>query len=293
MQDIIDFLNKGWVGSTIGAIGIVIGAVISIGFYFKSQKKPKPTIDFESVRLIGSTHAALPNLITVFFKGQPIPRLTSTVVRFWNGGDATLDGSAVVKGDPLRLQLTNDGDFLSAEIVKATRQVNGVSVEIVSAEKSEIHLCFDFLDPGDGVVVECLHTDAARDPAVCGVIKGLPHGLSITSSQKRLIDGRANQIVRMVVPPTMAYFSLALGAALMFVSLLPGSLREGFRGFLDALKGPTGDGPMSRIFAFGFGLTYLLMGLYIAWLRRRRYPKALQYARSEQTTKLDPMQKSH
>ena len=37
-------------------------------------------------------------------------------------------------------------------------------------------IAFDYLDPGDGAVIEVLHTDSKRFPEISGTIKGVPKG---------------------------------------------------------------------------------------------------------------------
>jgi hypothetical protein len=59
-------------------------------------------------------------------------------------------------------------------LAKVTRP----QIKFVAAVKQAniLQIQFDFLDPGDGAVIELLHTSASRWPSAAGTIRGIPQG---------------------------------------------------------------------------------------------------------------------
>src|SRR5690348_2601740 len=109
MDQVMQYLGLGWVGSLLGIAGIVL----SVWFYIKSIRRAVPTAAIESIRLVGDARSALPEAVTVLYHDRPVPRVTRSTVRFWNAGNLTLDGSSVATLDPIRLEVEPEAEFLS------------------------------------------------------------------------------------------------------------------------------------------------------------------------------------
>jgi hypothetical protein len=103
-----------------------------------------------------------------------VSALVKSYVLFWNRGSQTLDGSNLVAADPLRLTLEDGGEILRARVVRRTRDVN--QFESVISDDG-VRLTFDFLDEGDGAVIEVLHTNRGKSLWVEGTIKGVRGGV--------------------------------------------------------------------------------------------------------------------
>lgn len=82
----LDLLAPGWVGSIIGLLGIAAAFVT----YILTRQRSRVAYRYAGERLLGLTSDGLPADITVQYRGQSIPRLTRTLVVFWNGGEKTI-----------------------------------------------------------------------------------------------------------------------------------------------------------------------------------------------------------
>ncbi|MBT2789183.1 hypothetical protein [Paraburkholderia strydomiana] len=173
LKSALDLLAPGWVGSIIGILGVV-AAVIT---YFLTRQRSRFAYRTSGERLLGLTTEGLPPDITVQYRGQEIPRLTRTLVVFWNDGEKSVSGEDVVGSDPLRLRFADDARVLAATVLKQARNVCQVQARHNLAEPTDVEITFAFLDKNDGAVVEVLHTGKEREAAFLGTIKGLPKGL--------------------------------------------------------------------------------------------------------------------
>lgn len=240
------FVNQGWVGAVIGLIGILAAVVM----FRLSRRQALAAFQIRSLRLLGHEPEKLPQDVEVRFQGKRVPRLTKSFIVFWNAGQATITGQDVVASDPLRVLCEEDAEVLSATSARVTRPVINFQAHPSTHGANVTLLTFDFLDPGDGAVVEVLHTGSAR-ASIAGTIKGIPAG--------------------------PIYFGPLLGghAMLRFPSWLTAPRLA--RAVLVAGLGVTLLGAVTSIWpVLGIGLLYAAQGGLMWWLVRRRYPAALR-----------------
>lgn len=161
--------------TSLAVLGIIGGGIISFYFYRRSLQRDETSFACEYIRLIWSRIPAFSN-ITLSYSGEPIHDPRRVLFYFWNSGNTTIDGSRIAAADPLRLE-AGDVRINNAAIVSSTRKVNCSSVE--KNDNGDIKLLFDFLDPGDGFVVEVLYDVVEKEkrkntcPDLVGTIKGI------------------------------------------------------------------------------------------------------------------------
>ena len=151
------------------------GLALALLLYRRSRISGIIAFQSHNVSMIGGDNAVFPDETAVQYRGTPIPRLTSSTVWIWNAGKKTVKGADIVAHDPLRLRF--GGEVLDVRIRKVSRKVLRITAD-TSGEIGETARCeFEFLDPGDGGVLEVLHTGSAEAPECTGTIIGLPEGL--------------------------------------------------------------------------------------------------------------------
>jgi hypothetical protein len=266
-MDFFETMSLGWVQAIIGLGGILIGTFVTILIYKISRVGPRPVYQSRALRLIGRKEQELPKDVKVFFRDKRVKRLTKTHVILWNSGRAHIDGKNIVSIDPPRLEFDKDAEILSAQVVKRTRETNKFTVNINPDAPNELFCNFDYLEAGDGVTVEILHTGAQNYPEVLGSIRGIPKGLEDWG---------------IVFPPpkprmtnsTVIFLKIysIIGLALGLLSTAAGLLAP----VIDKLLTSKTETPI------GARLTFIIFGLIIAifcslYLRvtRRRFPKSL------------------
>ncbi|WP_347170101.1 hypothetical protein AAHI06_02535 [Pseudomonas salmasensis] len=250
-------LDKSWLGTLLGIAGIVFAALT----YLWTRRRTSLAYVHLGEHLLGSASDALPSEIVVQYNGISIPRLTKSLLIFWNNGENTVNGEDIIVKDPLRFHVGADGRILSVLILKASRAVNDFSVRPPpEGDIHEMDFTFNFLDANDGVVVEILHTSTDRKPSIKGTLKGLPQGFR-----------NLGQFTR---PKPQKNKSGKLSSLLW--SMFPIVMAVG--GFLVAIYAPLPSFLSSQdsgYFLYAFLGTFVGMWLNERFWRRRKYPKSL------------------
>ncbi|MNR79916.1 hypothetical protein D3C72_106270 [compost metagenome] len=269
MKPILEVLNPGWVGSILGIVGILIGVCL----YFVGRKVAKPRVDIQTTMLVGSDASLLPDEVGITYQGKSVPRLSRSIIRFWNSGSDVLDGSAIAAADPIRIVIPNGTAFLSVRLSKVLRLSNQIAL---SVEKSVIVITFDYLNPNDGFIVETLHT-SENAPLCVGELKGFKSGVfktgNVLKHRKYPLFKEALKRSAKVIPiitmglglvaviiATLSYFDLV-----PFLKILLESPRDPVR-----LSGESGNAAL-----FFIGGLYLVLGYLGHITARTRYPKEL------------------
>lgn len=271
MMDFVrTLLSQGWVGTVVGLAGIVLAII----FYLRSKRKAKLAFQHDHVMLVGGRGAAFPDEVEIRFSGTIVPRITASSIVIWNCGDRTINGSDVVAGDPLRLELPDAGRVLKHEILRQTRSVNGWRVD--QPAPNLLSLAFEFLDPGDGISVEVIHSEASSKLDCKGTIKGMPAGMrnygrALWSVYRR----RPSAPFPLNRPPR---FVFAIGVVLGFAMMLYGLLRPSFDQWFPATFGADDPIDLQKLrWAWVIsGLLYAALPGFMLWSRRRRYPAVLE-----------------
>jgi hypothetical protein len=259
MEALKAFFSQGW---GVALVGILAGLLISLYFYRASRIGPRPSYQLKALRLIAKDEGALPEEVEILFKGMSVPRLTKTHVIFWNSGKAMIDGKEIVVDDPLRLEFSKEAQVLRARIAKPTNKTNKFEIKINDKSPNEVFCSFDYLNVGDGAVIELLHTGEERYPRVQGTIRGVPKG--ILNWGRFRTSGKGLRI--------MMFAMLIIGVAI----ILAGFFVPDFR------KSSTSPQPLPMWATVIVGLPYIAFPLFTLWTNRRRFPKSLAIEDIEQ-----------
>jgi hypothetical protein len=255
------------VSTSIGVIGILFG----ITFYLRSRQRARLAYQLDEVTLTGGRNPAFPRTVEIHFNGTPVPRITVSRVVVWNCGEKTISGSDVVDDDPLRICLPEGAVLLEHLVRQRTRDVNRWHAEPTGGSANRILLKFGFLDPGDGVVIEAVHSGRRGVLSVAGTVRGMPKGLRNYGSTSWDNTGRNPFVSYRIV--------FAVGVVLGFLMMLVGIVRPQLAVLLPQLFGPKQPDPShyERInwVLVAAGFVYGIMALMMLWIRRRRYPSTL------------------
>jgi hypothetical protein len=171
MNGLREALNQNWLSTTVGLIGLIVG---SIGIFLAFSFRPRPRLaaQVNSLELVGVDDAVLPNEIEFLYRGKKVPKVTLSRIAIWNIGNTTLRGDQIVESDPLRVVMAEGSNLLEVGILNRTREVNGFSTFPRSDRLNEFVCTYDYLDPGDGALIQVIHTGTA-DVEFAGTIRGI------------------------------------------------------------------------------------------------------------------------
>ena len=181
MDAFFNFLNQGWVGIAIGLVVAIITTALSVHFYRRSRQGAQLAYHHWTGRVLGGRGHKLPEAVRITFRDEVIENLCRSLVMIWNNSDKTVYGKNIVETDLLRINMGEKTKVLDTRIIKVTRPVNNCQVDlhvIMSDDVmwSEPVIKFDYLDSGDGLVVELFHTDTGEAPKLIGSIREMPRG---------------------------------------------------------------------------------------------------------------------
>ena len=256
------FLDNGWVGSSIGVVGVVVALII----YVSSVTTPRIVYQRWGIRLIGGDDKVLPAQVEIRVGDRVVDRLSKTCLVVWNSGRSLIRGSDVVEEDPLTCVFSDGSEVLECRVLKSTRKTNKFSAQRSPTAVNKLDISFDYLDPGDGAVIEILHTDSERFPEVKGTIRGIPRGITFWGdSPSSMRNG-----------PPIGPSSRVLGALVGVGFLLSLTLAAvGLFAPDVVLNQQLLQSSFVRVFFLVLGLLYIVPVVFLILAVRRRYPRQL------------------
>jgi hypothetical protein len=157
--------------------GSVLALVAILAAYFFGRRgKQRPDLRFVmdfDLLLDLRDHA-----LRLRFEDSSISQVSRTFLALWNRRGDTIRHRDVVSGDPVRLQLEDGDTPLQARVVFRSRPQIALAPRIIG---NAVAVDFDFLDSGDGGVIEVLHRGVGC-PRMLGTVRG--------SQLKGRMDGR-------------------------------------------------------------------------------------------------------
>ncbi len=156
--------------------GIVVGILTGYYFYLKAKERIDPQYILRYGPFAGNSSGAMKN-ISVLFKGVEIGNLNRCIVAIWNRGNRVIMKDAIAKNDEIKVHLPEGAIALGAGVAWSRRPAINLSTQI-SENKSTTVIDFDFLDQGDGGIIEILYQDKSKiSPTLTGSIIGAPRGI--------------------------------------------------------------------------------------------------------------------
>ena len=154
----------------------IISLIIALFSYYMPRKRQKLRYQTASIQYFDEEDYTLPSEVEMSLRGERVTRLAKAMLIVWNGGTDVLRGEDIVKQTPLTIKLEGTGRILSHSIVGVTSQGNRVIAKMRTDSQSEILLTYDYLNPGDGAVVQVMHDSKQHDLFLVGASKGLSGG---------------------------------------------------------------------------------------------------------------------
>jgi hypothetical protein len=167
-------MTRGWDQMGFGEwLGVAIFFVgIPVAWWLGRKNRQRPTVRYgiDEQELVRADDALSRGGLEIRFRERRVERLCRSYFAFWLQSGDPVSGSALPKTDPLGVDLIDGDRVLSARVVAESRSQIGVSVTVDGAQRG-VNIAFEFLDVGDGFVVEVLH-EIHAPPHLRGSIPG-------------------------------------------------------------------------------------------------------------------------
>jgi hypothetical protein len=152
-------------------IGVVL-TIISLILFLASMRTKETTCAVQGTNLIQDFTSRF-EALEITYAGKRIANFTATKVVFWNSGKGTIDGAKIVRKDPLKIRVKDGYKILDSDVLHPKEDDNPNQFKrIPSEDGTHVLIEFDYLEEGEGGVVQLLHTGKSSDDVeVCGRIK--------------------------------------------------------------------------------------------------------------------------
>jgi len=203
--------------------------VAAVIFYRKSRRDKIPCYSVRRQSIIENSASLLPGL-SVHFSDVVQQSITVAKVSFWNHGAETINSQDIAEAKPLVIIVNGGVEVLNGIVLKRTDGAN--QFRIGEPQKQEngttaIPITFDFLDRGDGALVQVVHNgDEETRVWVEGRIKGVIDQLRQISLAPNQDIHRKMGILQNSRSFMLLTFSvyLAMGLGLLFGGLVHASI---------------------------------------------------------------------
>lgn len=161
-------------GTFLGIIAAVAAVVaLPITFVIGRRARQRPDLryvtDFDV--LLRPSDRLFDKDLYMTLGDRKIDCISRTRIAFWNQRGDTVRGADTLEADPVRLEFADDDQPLQARIISTSREQIALTGSIDSKFDSCVIIGFDFLDAGDGGVIEVIH-QGVKKPTVLGTIRG-------------------------------------------------------------------------------------------------------------------------
>lgn len=135
-------------------LGTLGGALISLYFFRKGLTRKEISYSYDHDRLIWADRSFFGDIET-FYHGTKVHDPRRVLYYVWNSGNQIIEGNSISGRDPFRISGENV-TILVASLIKQSREAVFGQVNR-SGDGRYLEITFDFLEPGDGLVVEVLY----------------------------------------------------------------------------------------------------------------------------------------
>jgi hypothetical protein len=282
LASFLNYLNLTWVGVVITLITFIFAIILTVFLYFKGRQRKGLSYYISNDLLIDRANTEKPDQIEIYFSGTKVDKLYKTLIYIWNSGNQTIKKDELNTKDHLRVNI--ESEVLSIKIIKVTREVIDFNVNH-DQENTNYKVNFDYLDQGDGAVIEVLHSGSIDDLKLQGTVMGI-------SNIKNTESRTDNFFTKAVNESFILNSTLVSNAPLLFGTLV---LIVGF--IMAFVSCYLYINPETKIVTkisdangiFIGSIIYISFGLIVIFSNKRQYPKKLEIKerKNEKTKEID------
>lgn len=156
-----EFVSESW-----GFLGWVLSILLSLYLYSRTRRVRDLAYAVQTTTILWEASNRFP--LSVVYGGKETSALSISRVRIWNSGTQTIDTNHIAL--PLSLSLAEGSSIVDATIESEDNPANQWSISGIG--DNQLTLPFEFVDPGEGVIITVAHCGKNRSVALGGAIKG-------------------------------------------------------------------------------------------------------------------------
>jgi hypothetical protein len=202
-------LNSPWFSVPFAIVILLVGIAMTkrYGLY------KKLTYQVRSFGLVFGGVNKLPGMeLRYHGHGPSVENLTVSRIAIWNAGTGDVKKGDIMGSGILRIDVERKYVILAAEVVQQKNADNNFEVSTAQDLKAA-NICFDFVRPGEGVVLQIVHTGAgSKDLAVDGTLADV----RISRSRAKAVDQGASVNMTFFVIACLS-LGAVLGGVIVFL----------------------------------------------------------------------------
>ena len=161
------------------AISLALSIPVAWFFWYRLPRRSPGGLTQLTANIGGVGAPDIPELadkLAFLFNGEPVSSVTVTAIGVWNSGRAPILRSQLAHRSPLRIEVAEGSRLLQATVTGVSAAHNDAKVA-ADPITGVVEIDFEFLDEGDGFVVQVIHTAGPNGARACGYIIGQPGGV--------------------------------------------------------------------------------------------------------------------
>lgn len=148
----------------------VFSTVFAIYTWLDGKKHKRFSVSCKTNEIIIAGKNQIDKL-NIQYDGYDIPDLSSSKFYIWNSGNTVIYPTDIVVSRPLCIKNCGNSKILDAQIIRNSEETNNFS--ITKNGDDFVELSFDYVDHGEGVVMQILHTGPLNELELdCKIIGG-------------------------------------------------------------------------------------------------------------------------
>ena len=192
----------------------IFSVIFGIWTWCAGKQRKEISFDCRSDILIKAGKQQIKKL-DVFYNGNSIADLTSSKFYIWNSGNQVLQRDDIVTARPIAIR-SEKAKMLDAQILRMSDPTSAFQINAVSEQ--EINVDFEYMESGDGVLIQILHTGDFLDLDFDCKIKGGNDVRDCTKEHKNRKILLRDKILDFIATEfATLFFLLFLGLGLGFV----------------------------------------------------------------------------
>ncbi len=145
--------------------------LFAIYTWIAGRKVKEISIDYSINKIVKRGKTPISKL-EMKFDGKPIQDLTASIFYIWNSGNEVIDASDIVPLKLLHIGCKSD-NILATEIIRQSDESNNFLIQRITS--ADIEISFEYMDRGEGVMLQVLHTGSEDELFFDCKIKGGRH----------------------------------------------------------------------------------------------------------------------
>ena len=191
----------------VGIVATVVG-IVAIVLTITLRRTRKPRWAIRTTVLIRDYTSELSDL-EIRYSGHPVKNLSVSNVMFWNAGKETIRAEDIAPANPIVIKAPTGTEILNVQELVVNNPSSRLTCHSTGARQS-VSLTFDFLDRGQGTVLQVIHTGtSSEDISVEGEVMGAG------PPERRQKIGGKRQILRSLYQSVLFGVAFGVGAAIL------------------------------------------------------------------------------